>query len=876
MKKSQQPPQWINKFLQWRLPEDQFEEVQGDMQELYEYWVEEMGERKARWMYLLNAFTFLRPLPERPASFQQKMNQSLQPNPFVMFSNYLKIAFRNIVKQKVYSFINLGGLAIGMTVAMLIGLWMWDELSFNKYHQHYDRIAQVYHRSTSNGEVRIGGYSPLPLGNELRTAYREDFKYVVLSSWTEEHILAFGDKKLTKAGNFLSPDGPELLTLKMLKGSRAGLQDPSSILLSQSTAQALFGDKDPIGKIIKIDNTLPLKVTGVYEDLPYNTSFHEMTFIAPWDLYVSSQGWVKQLEANWGDHSFQILLELAPNAHFDIVSQKMKHVKLKHNPDAALYKSETFLHPMSRWHLYSEWDKAGNGGGRIQYVWLFGIIGVFVLLLACINFMNLTTARSSTRAKEVGIRKTIGSLRTQLMSQFLSESLLMAGIAFVVSLLLVLLLLPLFNQVADKRISMLWTSPLFWLFGIGFTLLTGLIAGSYPAFYLSSFGPVKVLKGTFRTGRFSAIPRKVLVVVQFTVSVTLIIGTVFVFRQIQYAKDRPIGYDRNGLITVPMNTPELRGGYNALRSELLATGAILEMSTSSSAATDLGYRSGGFEWPGKDPDFKDDFGVTGVTHDFGKTVGWQFIQGRDFSRQFSTDSTGIILNETAVNYMGLQDPVGKIVKFQGQNYQVLGIIKDMVMESPFEVVKPGVFLLSYGWASVINLKLNPGMSARQSLDRIEAVFLKLNPGSPFDFNFIDQEYGAKFATEERIGKLASGFTILAVFISCLGLFGLISFIAEQRRKEIGVRKVLGATTFNLWGLLSKEFVGLVLIAFFMATPIAYYFLQSWLKNFEYRTTISPWVFVLSGLGTLLITLFTISYQAIRAALANPVRSLRNE
>ncbi|MBD2753495.1 ABC transporter permease [Spirosoma sp. BT704] len=796
-----------------------------------------------------------------------------------MLRNYLKIALRNLVKNKIYSSINIGGLAVGMAVAMLIGLWIYDELDYDNYFQHYDRIAKVMQRGTTpEGVVFNGGHMPLPLGNELRTSFGDDFKHVVMSSWTGEHILAYGDKKFTKTGNYLSPEAPDMLTLTMLKGTRAGLNEPSSILLSESVAKALFGDSDPLGKIMKIDNRLAVKVTGVYEDLPFNTEFRDMTFIAPWALYVSSEDWVKRAQDNaqWDNNSWQILAQIAPNADFDAVTEKIKGLRVKHVPATAEYKAEIFLHPMHRWHLYTGWDKAGHVDGRIQYVWLFGIIGVFVLLLACINFMNLSTARSEKRAKEVGIRKAVGSVRSQLISQFFSESLLVVTFAFGLSLLFVLLLLPLFNEVADKQLHILWDNLIFWLSGVGFTLITGLIAGSYPALYLSSFQPVKVLKGTFRVGRFASVPRKVLVVMQFTVSVTLIIGTIIVFRQIQYAKNRPIGYDRNGLITVTMNTPELHDHYNALRSDLLRTGAVVDMSTSSAPATDLNSQNGGFDWEGKDPNFRDSFGTIAVTHDFGKTVGWTFKQGRDFSRQFSTDSAGMVLNETAVRYMGLKDPVGKTVKWNGRPFQVVGVIQDMVMRSPFEPVYQTVFMLNYGWANVINIKLNPERSTSESLGKIEAVFRKFNPGSPFDYKFSDEQYALKFATEERIGKLASVFAILAIFISCLGLFGLASFVAEQRTKEIGVRKVLGATVLNVWSLLSKDFIFLVLIGFGIATPIAYYFLNNWLQKYDYRTEMSWWIFAVSGAGALVVTLLTVSFQSIKAALINPVKSLRSE
>ena len=872
------PPAWLDTLVKRFLPAELYEELLGDLHEQFAFQAEAHGAQRARWMYFFEVIRFCRPyFLRRRFSAHSKYSTSYTYSP-TMIRNYFKIAFRNLLKYKGYSFINIFGLATGMAVAMLIGLWVWDELSYNKYHKNYDRIAKVMQSGTYNGEFGAGGHMPIPLENELRTVYDTDFTHIIMSSWTREHILAYGEKKFTKLGNYLSPEAPDMFSLKMTKGARNGLKDPNSILLSESVAAALFGDNDPLGKIVKIDNRLDVKVTGVYEDLPYNTEFRDMTFIAPWDLYVSTEGWVKRAKDNaeWNNNSWQMLAQIAPNTDFKTITEKIKGVKIKHVPEVAVFKNEIFLHPMSQWHLYTGWKKTGEPDGRIQYVWLFGIIGVFVLLLACINFMNLSTARSEKRAKEVGIRKAVGSVRSQLITQFFSESLLVVICAFVLSLLLVLLLLPIFNEVADKKLTLLWTNPIFWLLGIGFSILTGLIAGSYPSLYLSSFQPVKVLKGTFRAGRFAAVPRKVLVVMQFTVSVTLIVGTTIVLRQIQHAKNRPIGYDRNGLITVTMNTPELYQNYNTLRDALIKSGGAVEMSTSSAPATDLNSQNGGFEWEGKDPNFKDSFGTIAVTHDFGKTVGWQFVQGRDFSRKFSTDSSGMVLNETAVRYMGLKNPVGKIMKWNGKPFQIVGVVKDMVMGSPFEPVYQTVFMMDYNWAGIINIKLNPALSATESLKRIEAVFQKLNPASPFDYKFSDQEYERKFATETRIGQLAGIFAALAIFISCLGLFGLASFVAEQRTKEIGIRKVLGATVPNLWGLLSKDFVVLVIISCLISTPIAWYSLNGWLHKYEYRTEISWWIFALAAVGALIITLLTVSFQAIKAALMNPVKSLKSE
>lgn len=542
------------------------------------------------------------------------------------------------------------------------------------------------------------------------------------------------------------------------------------------------------------------------------------------------------------------------------------------------YKPEFYLHPMARWHLYSDFKDGVNTGGLITFVWLFGCIGVIVLLLACINFMNLSTARSEKRAKEVGIRKAIGSLRSQLITQFFSESLLMALLAFMLSLLFIQLTLPFFNQVAEKKLAILWQNPLFWLAGLGFSLLTGLIAGSYPALYLSAFQPVKVLKGIARTSRSATIPRRVLVGFQFTVSVTLIIGTIIVFRQIEHTKDRPVGYSRSGLIEIGMNAPELFTHYMPLRNDLLNTGAVADMSESSGPVT---FQSGGttdISWKGKKPGSKPLVMSNYVTHSYGKTIGWQIKEGRDFSRAYSTDTASIILNEAAVRLMGFRNPLGELISRGSprRQYKIIGVIKDMIKEDPFRPVNPSFFVIDYGNVNTINIRLAPQLSAPKALAKVEQVLKRYSPDSPFDYKFADDQYDRKFGAEQRIGRLAGGFAILAILISCLGLFGLASFMAEQRTKEIGIRKVLGASVFNVWGLLSKEFIMLILIAFCLAVPLAYYVLSGWLQNYQYRTELSWWIFVLAGAGALAITLLTVSYQAIKAALGSPVKSLRSE
>ncbi len=795
-----------------------------------------------------------------------------------MLLNYIKIAFRNLVRNKGYSFINIMGLATGIGVAMLIGLWINDELSFNKSFDNYSKIGQAYMHRTINGQVGTQVPMAHPLGKELRVKYA-DFKDVAMADWGITHILAYKDSKFSRLGMHVEPAFTRMFSLKMLKGVQDGLQEINSVMINESSAKSLFGEEDPIGKIIKIDNKSNLKVTGVFEDFAHNSDFARLDILTSWAYYMSQESWVKNSVDRWADNSFQCFVQLNEKADFDKVSAKIRNLVLNNrNKEDRHTKPVLFIHPISKWHLYSEFKDGLNVGGRIQFVWLFSIIGVFVLLLACINFMNLSTARSEKRAKEVGIRKAIGSLRTQLINQFLSESLLVVLLAFIVAVALVNFSLLWFNELASKEMTMLWTNPMFWTISIIFVLLTGVLAGSYPALYLSSFVPVRVLKGTFRVGRFASMPRKVLVVVQFTVSVTLIIGTIIVYRQIQYAKNRPIGYDRSGLIYVDMNTPDLYGKYDILKNDLLNTGVVENMAESSSPLTGIWADNFGFSWDGMEPNLNPLFGTIACTHDFGKTVGFQLKEGRDFSRDFKTDSSGLILNESAAAMISTEKKglVNKLITWNGKKYHVVGVIKDMVMQSPYSPILPTVFLLDYEWANVITVKLKPSLSASQAISKIETVFKKHNPGSPFDYKFVDLVYGQKFAAEERIGKLASFFAVLAIFISCLGLFGLASFVAEQRTKEIGIRKVLGASVTNLWSLLSKDFVLLVIISCLIAGPIAYYFLNDWLQKYEYRTGIAWWVFAAASAGALGITLLTVSFQAIRAALMNPVKSLKSE
>ena len=812
-----------------------------------------------------------------------------------MFRNYLRIALRGLLRNRFSSALNIGGLAIGMAVAILIGLWIFDEVSYNRNFANHDRIAAVLQNQNLSGGVQTWWGEAMQLAPALRKEYGNHFKYVITGAGGNHSGMSYGDKKIKPTGGFYDPEVIDMLSLHMLRGNDKSLVDPSSIILSESTAKELFGNEDPMGKTVKLAFTKPVKVTGVYADLPENCDWSDNHFMGSFQWLVNTEGYAGPNGPEWGNSWFGTYVMVNDKADMAAASRAIKDVKYRHSEGDRRFKPELFLHPLDRWHLYSDFNEGVATGGRIQYVRLYGLIGICVLLLACINFMNLSTARSEKRAKEVGIRKAIGSVRGLIVRQFFVESVLIAAFSFVLAIVVAQLLLPFFNDLANKHMSIPWNSPLFWGAGLLFTLLTGLLAGSYPALYLSSFRPVKVLKGTarfrtspergtklwrsfFRAGRLAALPRKALVVVQFTVSVILIIGTITIFHQIQYVKDRPVGYTREGLLMVSIQSPNVNDHLEIISQELKQTGLVREVSASQSDATNTWVNNMGFQWRGKDPALQESFTTNGVTPDFGKTTGWVISQGRDFSADLATDSGSFIINETAIKYMGLQHPIGEAVKWGDDGkYTIIGVVKNMITQNPDQPIPPMIFFLGKAkWMHTVNIRLDPSAGMSRSLAAIQTIFKKYDPENSVEYRFADQEYARKFEDNERVGRLAGGFTVLAIFISCLGLVGLSAFVAEQRTREIGVRKVLGASVLDLWGLLSQEFVILVSLSLVIGGPIAFWVMHGWLQNYAYHATLSWWIFALAGGGAIALTLLTVSWQAIRTAMANPVNSLRTD
>lgn len=794
-----------------------------------------------------------------------------------MIKNYFKIAWRNLLKNRIYSFINIAGLAAGMAVAMIIGLWIYDEVSINKHFKNYGSLYQVMMHQTFDGKRGSQTALPFPLGEELKNKY-PDFKRVAMCDWGQNHSLVYKEKKISKMGHYIGEEAIDMFSMKILDGDKNPLHNPYSIVLTDETAKILFGTEDPVGKVIKMDNTVDLKVTAVVAKQPKNSAI-TFAYLVPFQLQETIYDYIKQYhKTNWGNNSWPIYVQLNDNANAKAVNTKIKNVVLSHFTDENTLKSiipEVFIHPAAKWRLYSDFENGVNTGGFIRYVRMFGILGLIVLIIACINFMNLSTARSEKRAKEVGVRKAVGSGRRQLIRQFLSESMLISALAFLLALALVAIALPYFNKLTDKEMTMQITNPIFWGIMIAFTVITGLLAGSYPAFYLSSFNPVRVLKGHLKAGKSSSLPRKILVVVQFASSVVLMISTIIIYQQIQHGKNRPIGFNNKGLISVNWSD-DISKNFVALRQELLSTGAVLSICKSNSPPSDIFSNNNGWEWKNSKPVEKTViFSTIATDYDYTKTLGIKMLAGRDFSRDFA-DSNGVILNEAAVKRMGLKNPVGEQLKWNDKNMVVVGVVPDIQMESPFRPISPLTIIFNEYWTGFLNIRMNPGMSASKAIAAMKPIFDKYNPAFPFEYQFADEQYARKFNYEELVANLAAIIAVLAIFISCLGLFGLASFTAEQRVKEIGVRKTLGASVFNLWQLLSKDFVLLVLTACAISIPIAWYFMNEWLKNYDYKIAISTGVFVVVVMLAVVITLITVSFQAIKAAVANPVKSLRTE
>jgi ABC-type antimicrobial peptide transport system permease subunit len=698
-----------------------------------------------------------------------------------------------------------------------------------------------------------------------------NIKHALVTDWGGNHLITSGEKRLIKKGYFASEEFLEMFEFPLISGNATQvMDDPRSIIITQSTAKAMFGDEDPINKIIRVDNENDLKVTGVLKDIPTNSSF-QFDFLMTWKFREQISEWVRQNATNWGNYSFQVFLELNDPANEEAVEKSVKMMLQDHGEKDT--KPELFLYPLLRWRLHGSFDNGVETGGMNDYVQMFTLIAIFIIVIACINFMNLATARSERRAREVGIRKSVGSKKHELILQFIGESTFISFIAFSISILLAQLLLPYYNDLVEKKLFIDYTSSEFWIFSFGMIFLTGLIAGSYPAFYLSSFKPVKVLKGKATVGKGGSTPRKVLVTVQFGFSILLIIGTIVIYQQIQLVKGRQLGYEQENLIATDF-TNEVKQNYKSIKLELLNSGAVEAVTRANSEITNI--NSNNFlGWPGKPEDLRVLFTTVVTEYDYTKTMGIKILEGRDFSEDFKSDTAAIVVNKAGLDLMNLKDPIGTELPLWGGTRKLIGVVDNVLMGSPYQPVKP-MFMILDDWGGSVSIRLKKTKDLQGSIETVKKIFEKYSPAYPFEYRFADVEFQKKFTTINLTSRLASLFAMLTIIITGLGLFGLASFTAEQRTKEIGIRKVLGASVPSLVGLMSKDFSVLVIISFLLSSPLAWWLLSWYLERYPVRTDIGWWVFPLTGLVALLFAIAIVSTQALRAAHANPAVSLRNE
>lgn len=787
-----------------------------------------------------------------------------------MFKNYFKVAFRNLIRNKGFSTINISGLGVGMASAILIFLWIQNEMSIDQFHANRNRIYEVWNRSLYDNKISCWNTTPKVLAKTVQQDFPE-VESVVRVNWRSGFLFAAGEKKITRLGNIVDSGFLQMFSFPLIKGNpKTALNDIYSIVLTEEFAKTLFGDEEPVGKIIRIENKDNFTVTGILEDLPNNTRFN-FDYLIPW-AYLRKTGGEDEY---WGNNSTQTFVMLKPNASMASITTGLKNIRKKYDKEDP--KGEMFLYPMSRWHLYSNFENGKEIEGRMVTVRLFGIIACFILLIACINFMNLSTARSEKRAKEVGIRKVVGAQKRMLIGQFIGESIIVAFIAGMLSLALVHLALPSFNMLTGKQLALDYANIKFWLTGIVFVFFTGIAAGSYPAFFLSSFQPVKVLKGSFRPVNAVLNPRKVLVVLQFTFAIILIISTIIIRQQIQYAQDRQTGYNKNGLI-YHFLSGDLGKNYMLVKNELLSSGTATSVTKTSAPLTEGWSNTWGIEWQGKATGDRTIIDRFVADEALVTTAGMKLVRGRDFNlKEYPSDSTAVLINEASVKVMNFKDPVGQVIKDNGVDWHVVGVIRDFILGSPYQPISPIVIEgAKSDFVNIINIKLNSGRTTAQNLKSAEAIFRKYNTAYPFEYKFVDEAYAQKFHDEQRIGKLAALFASLSIFISCLGLFGLATHMAENRIKEIGVRKVLGASVASITKLLSKDFLRLVVFSIVIATPVAWWYMYKWLQNYPYHIKIQWWVFAGAGLLSVSIALLTVGYHAVKAAVANPVKSLRTE
>ncbi|WP_316803644.1 ABC transporter permease [Pedobacter nototheniae] len=785
-----------------------------------------------------------------------------------MFKLNFKIALRNLWKNKGFTLINLGGLAIGLASCMILLLYVAYEWGYDKQFTNYKNTYVVFNNQKTATTTFTFGATPGVLANEVKTKIA-GISNVTRLSYGESKLITYNNNNFKKFGTFADPEFLKIIDYKILKGNQNHLlKNPNSIVISETLAQSLFGNEDPINKIIKLNNNQPLTVEAVIADAPKNSSL-QFDYILPWVLFENENPFIKSV--GWDSNFCMTLIQMQNNSNFNAADKILRN--FFRNQDKTS-NNEAFMFPLYKWHLYGKFENGISVGGKIDQLRIFLLLAFSILLIACVNFMNLSTAKSEKRAREVGVRKAIGSSRTSLVKQFLFESFLLSLLSMVLAFVLIEVSLPYFNNLLHITLQINYSDWKFWSTFLGLTIITGFVAGSYPAFYLSSFQPIKVLKGFALTGSSSLSVRKFLVVFQFVFAACLIVCTGFIYRQLNYIRVKPIGYDKNNLIEVPiqgvLNSAEKR---KLLKDQLLKSGAVTNVTEYSASLTEGGNNGYGVSWPGKDPNEKVLVNFRWAGYDFVKTTGMTLVRGRDFSSAFA-DTANVIVNEELIKVMGLKDPVGKQITW-GRPITIIGVLKDYVMESAYKKPAPLIMAMNGGMSNMI-LRLNPNQNLTSSLNTIDGIFKDINPAFPIDRKFVDEKFESKFRDEKLLGTLSNWFGGFAIFISCLGLLGLALYMAEQRKKEISIRKVLGASTGNILALLNKDFIKLVAIANIIAFPLAYIIVNKWLSGYEYRVSISSLPFIAAIGLSVLIAILTVSVQSFKVAKANPIDALKHE
>jgi len=788
-----------------------------------------------------------------------------------MLKNYIKITFRNLWKTRGYSFLNIFGLAIGIMVASLIFLWVEDEVNYDDHFENKPYIHMVKSLQTYEGHTYVFSSNPGPLAPGLKEDFPE-IEHVARSNWETKALFDLGEKTIFENGRFVDEEYLHIFSVDFIAGvAEQSLSKPEQVVISESMAMRFFNRTNVVGETIRVDAENQLTISGVFADLPDNVSV-SFDWLRPYQVYFSQNSWLE----HWGANALQTYVQIKPNTDLAALNEKIyDFIQKKSGNDG--FTSKLRLYPMERWHLYQVFDKDANEiEGSIKYVRLFSIVAWIVLIIACINFMNLATARSQKRAKEIGVKKVVGAGRWGLVRQFISESILLAFLAGILAIALATLALPYFNSLVDKELGLGLDLPQHLLFLGGIILVSGLIAGSYPAFYLSSFDPVGVLKGlAVRSGGANFV-RRGLVVVQFAASITLVVCSMLIYMQIQHAKSKDIGYDRNGLITTTVY-PKVSAHYEAIKHELTQQGLVEKVGQSTSSILGLGSNTSDYFWEGKDPNVDILITVDDANGEYFETIGLKMLAGRTFKQDIQADSGNVIINKALATIMGITDnPIGKTISRSWGDFTIIGMVDDFMTTDVFWADEPVVFSPLLNAGRVLSMRIPANTDLAGALPRIEAIFKKFNPEYPFEYRFIDEQFDHMFRTEALVGELSRIFSIMAILISCLGLFGLAAYTAERRTKEIGIRKVLGASVLGLTNMLTKEFVLLVGVACLIAFPLSYWMMENWLDNYSYRIEISWWVFGAAGVLAMVIALITVSTQAIRAAVSNPVYALRDE